>query len=429
MAPAEPGIAAGAEPGLAAKTEPGYAAQIARAERLIAAGSPAEARAVLLQLEAAGRHDSQLLFLLGMAAMAQNDHSEAIRRFRAILAREPTAVRVRLELARAFFAAGDWRNAERQFRFARAGNIPVVVQRKVDGYLVQIRRLRTFSFGFSVSVAPDTNVNAGPSTDNVTLYGLPFELSQDARASSGVGMALAVQAAWTPRLSRDWRWDFAASGYTRLYTRARFSEAAVVLATGPHLVRDRIDASLHATSTRRWYAGDTYAQGLGGAVDATWYLTGRTALTGSAELSQVDYPHFTAQSGPVARLAVGVLRSLTPASLGRVGLSWGREAADDPAFANRSIGLDAGYVREFGAGITVNLGARVRQSRYDVAVEAFGAKRRDEQYVVQGGLVLRRLQVKGFAPSVTVTETFNDSNITLYRFRRTRLEFGLTRNF
>ena len=43
--------------------------------------------------------------------------------------------------------------------------------------------------------------------------------------------------------------------------------------------------------------------------------------------------------------------------------------------------------------------------------------------------MLRRLQVKGFAPSVTVTETFNDSNITLYRFRRTRLEFGLTRNF
>ena len=417
-----------AGPPSTATAEPGYATQIARAERLIAAGSPAEARAVLLRLEEAGHHDSQSQFLLGMAAMAQDDHAEAIRRFRAILAREPKAVRVRLELARAFFAAKDWRNAERQFRFARAGNLPAAAQRKVDGYLAQIRRERTFSFGFSVAVAPDTNVNAGPSAENVTLYGLPFKLSQDARASSGVGMALAAQAAWTPHLSRAWRWDVAASGYTRQYQRARFSEAAAVLAAGPHLVRDRIDASLHATATRRWYAGDTYAQGLGGTVDATWYLSGRTALTGSAELSHVDYPHFAAQSGPVVNLAVGALRSLTPASLGRIGLSWGREVADDPVFANYSYGVDAGYVREFGGGITVNLGARVRLSRYD-APSALGDKRSDQQYVVQGGLVLRRLQVKGFAPSVSVTETFNDSNITLYRFRRTRLEFGLTRNF
>lgn len=425
MAPAQPADGRAEVP----TPQGSYGADLARAQQLIAAGAPGEARALLLRLEAGGHRDSQVLFLLGMAALAQGDNPEAIRRFRAILAREPNAGRVRLELARAFFAAGDWRNAERQFRFARAGKLPVAAQRKVDGYLAEIRRRRTFTFGFSVALAPDTNVNAGPSADNVTLYGLPFELSKDARASSGVGAALAAQAAWTPRLSRDWRWDFTANGYTRQYANARFDEAGVVLATGPHLVRNRIDASLHATATRRWYAGDVYAQGLGGALDATWYLTGRTALTGSAELAHIEYPHFAAQSGPVVNLGLGVLRSLTPSSLGRVGVAWGREAADAAVFANHSYGLDAGYVREFGAGITINLGARLRLSRYDAAAAAFGTRRRDEQYVVQGGVVLRRVQVKGFAPSVTVTETINDSNITLYRFRRTRVEFGLTRNF
>ena len=71
----------------------------------------------------------------------------------------------------------------------------------------------------------------------------------------------------------------------------------------------------------------------------------------------------------------------------------------------------------------------MRLSRYDEAALAFGAKRRDEQYVLQAGLTLRKLQLRGLAPSVTVTETINNSNITLYRFRRARVEFGLTRTF
>ena len=414
---------------VAAATDPAAAAELNRAEQEIAAGPIDAARTRLLALEAKGQRQTQIQFLLGLSAYAAKDYPEAVRRYRAILAREPGATRVRLELARTFFAARDWRNAERQFRFARAGKLPPVVARKVDGFLAQIRRQRKFTFGFSVALAPDSNINAGPSADNVTLYGLPFQLSQDARASSGVGLALSGQAAWTPHLSADWRWDVTANGYTRLYTKARFDEAAVVLATGPHLVRSRFDASLHATATRRWFAGDLYAKGYGGVLDATWYLTGRTALTGSAELSHVDYPNFAPQTGSVISLSAGVLRALTAASFGRVGVSWGRDNAQVAAFANHSIGIDGGYVREFGAGITANVGARVRLSRYDGLYDAFNATRRDEQYILQGGLTFRKLQLRGLAPSVTVTETINDSNITLYRFRRTRVEFGLNRTF
>ena len=409
-------------PAVVAPADPAFAAELDRAEHELAAGQIAPAQARLLRLEASGHRETQLLFLLGLAAFASKDYPEAVRRYRAILAREPRASRVRLELARTFYEAHDWRNAERQFRFAP------VVARKVDGFLAQIRRRRTFTSSFSVALAPDSNVNAGPTAENVTLYGLPFELSQDARSHSGVGLALSAQAAWTPHLSDQWRWDATASGYSRLYSHARFDEAALVLATGPHLVRERIDASLHATATRRWFAGDLYAKGYGGALEATWYLTGRTALTGTAEAGHVEYPHFAPQTGPVYSLSAGVLRALTAASYGRIGVSWGRENAQSAVFANYSIGADAGYVREFGAGITASLGGRVRLSRYDDA-GAFDAKRRDEQYTLQGGLTFRKLQLRGLAPSVTVTETINDSNISLYQFRRTRVEFGLNRTF
>ena len=52
------------------------------------------------------------------------------------------AERVRLELARAFFLKGDYDNADRQFRFARAGDIDDKVKANVDRFLTAINRLR-----------------------------------------------------------------------------------------------------------------------------------------------------------------------------------------------------------------------------------------------------------------------------------------------
>ena len=93
------------------------------AELLIQGGRYAEARRVLDVLEKANPTDSQVQFLLAMVEVQAKQYPAAIRRFRRILIREPGVMRVRLELARAFFLEKDYDNAERQFRFARAWRI------------------------------------------------------------------------------------------------------------------------------------------------------------------------------------------------------------------------------------------------------------------------------------------------------------------
>src|SRR6185503_167458 len=84
---------------------------------LIAADRVDEADALLAALKKERPEDPQITFLQGLVALAKGDHRAAERAFRAILVDHPEAVRVRLELARALFLAGDLRNAERQFRF------------------------------------------------------------------------------------------------------------------------------------------------------------------------------------------------------------------------------------------------------------------------------------------------------------------------
>src|SRR6201996_3857346 len=81
-----------------------------------------DAKKILLHDLEAKPEDSETLFLLGTIAVAQKDYDTAISYYRRILVNEPDAERVRLELARAFFLKADYDNADRQFRFARAGD-------------------------------------------------------------------------------------------------------------------------------------------------------------------------------------------------------------------------------------------------------------------------------------------------------------------
>ncbi len=412
-----------------APSHPDYIEMRESAERMLAQGQTADAREALLALEAKGHRDSQLAFLLGMAALMAKDHGEAIRRFRDILAREPEAVRVRLELARSFYEKRDYRNAERQFQLVRAGNLPGAVRKKVDAYLATIRRERTFTFDLSIGVAPDTNVNASPSVDQVSLFGLPFALSPDAKAKSGIGLAVGSQINWSPHVSKQLRWDVIGSGFTRRYAEARFSETVLAAATGPRLVREPFELSMHAKLSRRWFGGKPYAQSQGADVDGRYYMSGRTALTGSFELGRLRYPEVPAQNGSFFSMSAGALHALGPTSFGRLAMSYGRENARDKAFASGSVRLEGGYAREFGRGITVNLAGAVRLTDYDRPLLAFGATRKDRQYVAQAGILSRRIQFLGFAPTLTLTQMINDSSIPLYKFKRTRSEIGLTRTF
>ena len=98
------------------------------AQLLIASNHLDEAKKLLERELAARPDDSENQFLLATIAVAQKDYDTAISLFRRILVREPVAERVRLELARAFFLKGDYDNADRQFRFARAGDIDDTVK-------------------------------------------------------------------------------------------------------------------------------------------------------------------------------------------------------------------------------------------------------------------------------------------------------------
>ncbi|MDK2761970.1 MAG: surface lipoprotein assembly modifier [Sphingopyxis sp.] len=399
------------------------------AERLIAAGRFDEARQILEKLEQDVPQDRQVQFLLALLDRQDRNYDRAIRRFRRILVDEPKAERVRLELGRTFFEAGDYVSAERQFRYARAGKIPLSVAQNIDRYLGAIRQRKTFSVNLLLSVSSDSNLNAGPATDAITLYGLPFQLSQNARATSGIGVVGDIQAEWAPRIAPKTKLLVGGVVHRAQYGHSEFNDTTLLLYAGPRINLKSWELNLRGSAARRWYGERPYTDQLGGGFDATYFIDARLGVTGTLNVNYTDYVRNPLQSGMAGSVALSAFYAPTPASFIRGTVQFGRQDAKIGGYANRSSLAGIQYVTDLKGGFTVGVMPSVTRIAYDEPLAAFGITRRDTQFSGQLSLLNRRLDFFGLTPKLVYTYMRNDSSIPLYSFRRSKFELAITSSF
>ena len=99
---------------------------------------------------------------------------EAIAAFRSILIRRPELVRVRLELALAFYLKEEDGLAREHFERALVGKPPAALVANVTRFLKVMRARRRWDGYFGFSIAPDTNINAASDAEFIYINGLPF---------------------------------------------------------------------------------------------------------------------------------------------------------------------------------------------------------------------------------------------------------------
>jgi len=130
--------------------------------------------------------------LSGALYSIRERYGEAAEEFRLILARDPTLVRPRLELARALFMARQYDAARYHFEQVLASPLPEAVKANVLAYLTLIRE-RVPSFAFSFDMVSDSNPKQATSSSIVEIGGLLYRLNQSALAQPAVGTLLTGQ--------------------------------------------------------------------------------------------------------------------------------------------------------------------------------------------------------------------------------------------
>ena len=283
------------------------AARRAEARALLDAGRFAEAVAMLGPLVRGGEVAADDLFHFGLAAVGASQQpgvgearrdallDEAIASFRAMLVDRPELVRVRLELARAFFLKGEDSLARRHFERVLAGGVPDAVAANVRMFLLQLRARRRWDMHIGAAIAPDSNIGSGSDERTIYIYGLPFQRDAEELTSSGVGLVLWGGGEYHYPLDDRTRLRAGGNLWRREHGGSQFDEASAAVHLGPRILLDeRTEASVLATASQRWAGTVKDFHGLGGRVEAGRRLS-RT-VSASGRLSWEDRHYRTRTS-------------------------------------------------------------------------------------------------------------------------------------
>ncbi|MGQ0529056.1 MAG: tetratricopeptide repeat protein [Panacagrimonas sp.] len=122
---------------------PAERSTLQRAQQLLRSGDRSDAEqahTLLAPLETQRSDEVDFSYLLGLAALGSGKTSEAIFALQRAVAGEPGFAGARLELARAYYEAGDNEDARREFERVAAQNPPPPARRLIEQYLEAIDR-------------------------------------------------------------------------------------------------------------------------------------------------------------------------------------------------------------------------------------------------------------------------------------------------
>ncbi len=465
------GVAADPDPN--APSDEQLAATVAATERLLNQGRAAEALMIIRPVAQARTDSAQATFSLGLAALAAADaaaragrgpkddevrenYTLAIKSFRGMLVKEPNQIRVRLELARALFSRGnctrpptnlvrhllgdDCWAAEQHFLRVIGKDIPPQVMLNVRRF-IQICRARKRAQGsLSLALAPDTNVNTSTSAQTVNIFGLPFQLDDQARARSGIGIVGAIGGEVQRPLPWLKIWPGASallrvggSVFRRDYSGGSFDDSNYGVYAGPRFVNRGGQYSILFQADRRAVNGRPYSRQMGLRFEGVRMLTRRLAVGGSAEGSLQ-----TALSleGPVGDAGLSwnsqsfanyvLLPGLNLRFMGGVG----RENTDrvSTRHYSRWAGLMATY--DLPLGFTLTAAQQFFKTTFDEPNALFSPEQpTTDLWFSRLALHNRLLRIGGFSPSISIIREDRDSNLTLYTYKRFRAEGGFVRVF
>ena len=392
-----------------------------------------------------------LLFDVGMTMLVSAQtmpSSEAGRRevlldasitiFRAILAEHPGLVRVRLELARAFFLQGQDGLARRHFEHALAADLPPPVVANINRHLAEIRARKRWSAHFGIALAPDTNIGAASANETVMLdfagQRLPFTLD-DGGEKSGIGVSIWTGGEYQLPLAPSLRLRMGGNIFRSDYADSQFDRMTLRGHVGPRwLIDQRTEASLLLTARQEWRSDEPSSRGLGLRLEASRRLSPR--LTGQLGMSWSEKRHDESAhlDGPVKDLSAGLSWAMTPTLQTDIRAGWSSEEPETETLRSQTLWASLGARTALPRGFNASGALTSRWTDYEgpgfpPTNVLDGSPREDVTRSIRLSGHKRDFTIRGFSPQLSVTHERRGSNAQQADYRRTWGELSFVRQF
>lgn len=387
-----------------------------------------EAQALIETLSAAERAAPEVRFIEAFIARRMGRPQRAIALYQGLLDEDDSLARVRAELAQTFLEIGDDRAAEYNFRLALATTADPVGQRLIQGALDEIAARRRWRYTVSFAVGPDSNVNAATDAEQIEIFGLPFELSDEARRTEGVSATLAVGA--ERAFPGPGQFDWIVGGGVRVSDneQAAFDDAQANARAGLQWFEGGWRMETALTYDRRWFGGAWFSEATGVDVRAR-YGTGRVVQELGAQAQFYDYDLSDERDGFVYGADWSRTSFLSSRRFWRAALAVRRADAESASEAFWGARVSAGAYQALPYGWAVYAEPAVETRIFDEASLLTPEPREDVELSLSARVLKRDLRVFGYSPYVGVLLARNESNNDVEDYDRARVEFGISRTF
>jgi outer membrane protein len=402
--------------------------------QLAKSGRGEDAAYLLAHMPLEGPHAAnRTLFVEGLILKSDRDLTGAAEKFRDALASDPGLTLVRSELAQTLVELDDNESAKHHLKLLASEAPTVEAAKGILSFIEQVDSRKPYKISGYVSLAPTSNANNGSEHDKVyvPMFGGYADIDPASKATSGLGMAAGLSAAYTKRLGNDF--SFVASGGVdaSLYTEPDFNSYGFSQSVELRRLFERGHIGFGAVASQsldnKDYAPSyvSYGYRLSGALQLTqkdhlsasgiyeWRDTLSTHGIDSTALMVNGAWYHAFNSSFATTVFAGFDRNDTGVERTTMNNVWG--------------GLS--FYKELPKGITVNLTGKAYHVYFDAFDTSLGDTRVDNKIIGSIDLTKRDLNIFGFAPALNYSYTQNFSVSNLYDYKSHAVDFRLTKEF
>ncbi|MHA6346425.1 surface lipoprotein assembly modifier [Roseivivax sp. CAU 1761] len=362
----------------------------------------------------------------------------AIRIFRKILAANPGLVRVRLELARALYAADQYSQAKEQFRIVlSSGDLPPNVRANVIRFIRRIDEDRGLRTDFSIGLRAPSGSGRSYESDEieVIMNGRPltFQMDREDPPATGVDLQGSIRKQWPLRTYEN---GSKLTGYLRgkgaVYeTRdTEWDTANAEVGAGLQLTWPKSTGFVEATYGRGFEAWELTETRVG--VGSGIQVRRDSGLTTAVSLSFQDVTLAKYSDAKAARTNVSfeVIRPLAGRDQLTLGVSYQRQNADRGDLAYDFAEIRASRKTETAGGFVLEPSLYAQIFRQEDPTPGLPRSRSEEEYGVDLRVEKPDVFVFGrLTPYVEVGASKRNSNFDAYSYRDVRINAGFSSAF
>ena len=364
----------------------------------------------------------------GIAAVDTGHVGEGVLALERYSLLNPNDARGRLELARAYFYAGDDRRSREEFETVRALDPPADVRAGIQRYLDALtsresQYLPHLTAFIEAGVGYDSNVNAGVAQADIALPVLGRVTVADAGVQQGDGFGLlAGSIQYTHPVAPGAALFVGAAGTGNFYfSDSEFNLAQVALNAGGTYRRDRDTFALTYAYGEILLDNDNFRSSNGVALEWRRQVDPTTTFSVTPQYARIDYSGANdVRDADFYAIGVGMrhawLGNWQPVLNAGVYGGQERDRRDRPDLGRDVYGANADVTVSPSPFWALNAGLAYLRSNYDGETPLLATTRHDDNYVVSLGALY--LIDRNWSARLEYQYQRNNSNIELYDYSR-----------